>query len=430
MPNLSLSSASGWKENTTAQQANSSENLPPAQTTQEFADRASERVFDRLDSDRLFVAVSPAMRDVRRQIEQLAAIEAPVLLFGESGTGKEAAARLVHKLSNRSPHRFMKVNCAASSAELLESELFGHEAGAFSGARMARSGKLEAVDKGTLLLDDIGGMPRAAQAMLLHFLQDGEFSHLGSTSTMRADVRVLAAADGDLRRALREGTLRPDLYYRLNVFSIHLPPLRERREDLPYLLNHFMAVWAEAYGRPRLPITRRILDVCSRYGWPGNLRELENFIKRYLVLNDEKPALDQIDIAVLEPEAPASSARENAASPEPPPRANAAEGTCDLKSVVRGLKQDAERAAIVAALERTGGNKQEAAGLLRISLRALHYKVRAYHIESMHARTQAAAPSGDPVALPRAVGDNVPYERPRSSGGKLISMHRAPSGVR
>jgi two-component system response regulator AtoC len=427
MPNFSLSPIAGWKENTTTQQANCSEDLPSQGA--ESGDRVPDRVFDRLDSERLFVAASPAMREVRRQIEQLAAIDAAVLLFGESGTGKETAARLLHKLSHRSPHRFMKVNCAASPAELLESELFGHELGAFSGARMARSGKLEAVDKGTLLLDDIGGMPLPAQAMLLHFLADGEFSHLGSTSTIHADVRVLAAVDGDLRRALRNGALRPDLYYRLNVFSIHLPPLRERREDLPYLLNHFMAVWAEAYGRPRLPITRRILEVCGRYSWPGNLRELENFIKRYLVLNDEKPALDQID-AAMEPEAPASPERENVASPQPQPRANAAEGSCDLKSVVRGLKQDAERAAIIAALEHTGGNKQEAAGLLRISLRALHYKVRAYHIESTHARTQAAAASGDPVALPRAVGDNVPYERPRSSGGKLISMHRAPSRVR
>jgi two-component system response regulator AtoC len=372
---------------------------------------------EHLGGDRVFIAVSPAMREVRRQIGQLAAIDAAVLLFGESGTGKGVAARMIHNLSHRSPHRFLKVNCAASSAELLESDLFGHEPGAFRGASQARAGKLEAAHRGTLLLDDIGGMPLAAQAMLLRFLQDKEFSRLGGTCGMQADVRVLAAADGDLRQAMRNGALRPDLYYRLNVISIHLPPLRDRREDLPHLLNHFMAVWAQAYGRPRLPVTRHILDVCASYSWPGNLRELENFVKRYLVMGDEQLALSQLE-AFAEPEAPGS---QPAAA-----RPNAADGACDLKSVVRGLKRDAERAAIVSALERTGGNKQEAAGLLHISLRALHYKVQAYQIESKHGRTQTVAASEPPVALPRAVGDNGAFERSRGGGGKLISMNRPP----
>lgn len=412
MPESALSPSPEWMEpSAQAASDNPDENVSAA--TAGAAEPVAQSAGERLD--RSFVAVSPAMREVRRQIEQLAAIDAAVLLFGESGTGKEAAARLIHKLSHRSPHQFLKASCAALPAELLESELFGHEPGAFSGARQARAGKVEAAHKGTLLLDDIGSMPVAAQAMLLHFLQDGEFSRLGATATRRADVRVLAAADGDLRQ-----TMRPDLYYRLNVFAIHLPPLRERREDLPNLLNHFMAVWAEAYGRPRLPVTRRILEVCAGYAWPGNLRELENFVKRYLVLGDEKLALDQLEM----PAAPAVSQ-----TAQPAARANRGEGVCDLKSVVRGLKQEAERAAIVSALERTGGNKQEAAGLLHISLRALHYKVRAYKVESRHVRTQAAA-SQEPVTLPRAVGDNVPYERPRSSGGKLIAMNRGPAPVR
>ena len=422
MPDDALSPIADWKDATAAQEPQPNEILA-APAAQEWP----ESVFERLDSDHALIAVSPAMREVRRQIEQLAAIDAAVLVFGESGTGKEVAARLIHKLSNRSPHRFLKVNCAASPAELLESELFGHEAGAFSGARVARAGKLEIARKGTLLLDDVAGMPLAAQAMLLHFLQDGEFARLGGTSTIQADVRVLAAADDDLRPAVRAGTLRPDLYYRLKVFAIHLPPLRERREDLPYLLNRFMAVWSEAYGRPRLPVTRRILEACAGHAWPGNLRELENFVKRYLVLGDEKLALDRMDsaaeaLAAPEPEAPAS--------PQPAPRAIAADGVCDLKSVVRGLKRDAERTAIVSALERTDGNKQDAARLLHISLRALHYKVRAYQIESPHARAQARAGSGEPLALSRAVGDNGHYERPRRSGGKLIAMNRAPAGVR
>lgn len=370
--------------------------------------RFSEPRNQPFDNGRAFIAVSPAMREVRRQIEQLAAIDAAVLLVGECGTGKEAAARLIHKLSSRSSCPFLNMNCAASPGELLESDLFGHEA---SGTA-ARAGKLEAAHKGTLLLDDIAGMPQPAQAKLLQFLQEGEFSRRGSRAAIQADVRVLAAAEGDLRPVLR-----PDLYYRLNVFSLSLPPLRERREDLPHLLDHFIAVWAEAYGRPRLPVTRRILDACAAHPWPGNLRELENFVRRYLVLGDEKQALDQIAAA---PQASASAA----------PGAGAVEGACDLKSVVRGLKRDAERTAIASALERTGGNKQEAAGLLHISLRALHYKVRAYHIESPQVRAQAGAGSGEALTLPRAVGDNTPYERPRSRGGKLIPMHRAPSGIR
>jgi two-component system, NtrC family, response regulator AtoC len=368
-----------------------------------------------LDGCRPFVAVSPAMREVRRQLEQVAGIDGVVLLLGESGTGKEVVARMIHKLSWRASREFRKVNCAALPVELLESDLFGHESGASnSSARQDdtqkdQTGKLEICGKGTILLDEIAALPVASQAKLLHLLQDGEFSRLGSASTIQTDVRVLAATNADVRQAVQNGTLRPDLYYRLNVFTIHLPPLRDRREDLPYLLNHFMNTFAAAYGRARLPITRRVLDACASHPWPGNVRELENFIKRYVVMGDENLALRQLDCR----HEPASAQINN-----PPQFSQAAKsGGCDLKSVVRGLKQEAERSAIVQALAHTGGNKQEAASLLRISLRALHYKVRAYAIESVTRGQECAPALGSPNLRPMPPVPAYPRPSPRAANG-------------
>jgi two-component system, NtrC family, response regulator AtoC len=334
---------------------------------------------EQLGGRRAFVAVSPAMWEVRRQVEQVANIDVAVLLLGETGTGKEVVARLIHKLSNRAQQKFLKVNCAALPTELLESEMFGYEAGAFTGAHQAKAGKFETCHKGTLLLDEIAEMAVPPQAKLLEVLQDGEFSRLGSTSTTRADVRVLAATNVNLRQAVHAGTFRSDLYYRLNVVTIHLPPLREHKEDLPYLLNHFMATWAPCYGRPRLPITRRILEACASYPWPGNVRELESFIKRYLITGDEDQTLNR-----LEHERGIGCARSTEVD------VKGANECCDLKSLVREIKHGTERAAILRALEQTNGSKQEAASLLGISLRAVHYKIRRYDIDS---RFPAAVPS-------------------------------------
>ena len=337
---------------------------------------------ERLDGRHALIAVSPAMREVRAKVEQVAGIDAGVLLLGESGTGKEVVAQLIHKLSRRASEKFLKVNCAALPGELLESEMFGYEAGAFTGARQAKSGKFQACHLGTILLDEIGEMPVQPQAKLLHVLQDGEFSRLGSVSTVRADVRVLAATNVNVQKAVQAGTFRADLYYRLNVFTIHLPPLRERKEDLPYLLNYMMTTWAASYARPRLPITVRILDACAHYPWPGNVREMESFVKRYLVLGDEQQALNQL-------EREGQFNRQSRATSEEVPVEEIGHGG-DLKSLVRGLKHDAERAAIIQALEKAHGCRQDAAIILGISLRALHYKIRRYEIES---RWHPATPS-------------------------------------
>ena len=336
---------------------------------------------EQLDAGRAFIGHSPAMREVRRKVEQVARIDTPVLLLGESGTGKEVLARLIHNLSNRAPHRFLKVNCAALPVDLLESELFGHEAGAFTGARQSTVGKFEFCHNGTILLDEIGEMPIPCQAKLLHVLQDGEFSRLGSTHTKKVDVRVLAATNVNVRMAVQNGSFRVDLYYRLNVFTIELPPLRERKEDLPYLLEYFMSTWAARYGKPPLEITSRILEKCENHRWPGNVRELENFVKRYLVQGDQDEALAQLRGEIDHDRSARIFDSEM-------------DHCCDLKSLLRDQKQETERDAIVQALVQSDGNKQVAASRLGISLRALHYKVRRYGIDSYRRRNPPAAALG------------------------------------
>src|ERR1700732_3502399 len=249
---------------------------------------------EELDDDVFFVAASPAMRKIRSQAALVANVDIPVLMLGESGTGKEVVARLIHKLSPRAHRTFLKVNCAAVPGDLLESELFGYEPGAFTGATHAKPGKFELCNKGTILLDEIGEMPPLLQAKLLHVLQDQQFSRLGSRSVIKVDVRILAATNINIAEALANKRLREDLYYRLNAFTLHLPPLRERKEEIPILLKHFMSRMSESYARAPLPLSGPLMEACLRHSWPGNLRELSNFIKRYLVLGDETLAASEL----------------------------------------------------------------------------------------------------------------------------------------
>src|SRR5499433_1703718 len=250
---------------------------------------------EELCDDVFFIAASPAMRKIRSQAALVANVDIPVLLLGESGTGKEVLARLIHKLSPRAHRTFLKVNCAAVPADLLESELFGYEAGAFTGATHSKPGKFELCNKGTILLDEIGEMPPLLQAKLLHVLQDQQFSRLGSRSVIKVDVRILAATNVNIPEAIATKQLREDLYYRLNAFTLQLPPLRERKEEIPILLKHFMSRMSEQYARPPLPLSQALLQACQEYCWPGNLRELSNFIKRYLILGDETLAIAELN---------------------------------------------------------------------------------------------------------------------------------------
>jgi len=377
----------------------------------------SERVV-RLGARRALIAMSPAMREVRRQVEQAAESDAAVLLLGESGAGKELIARIIHKLSQRSSRKLIKANCAIRPEALLESELFGHKAGA-AAARPAQTGKFETGHLGTILLDNIGELPASVQGRFLQTLEEGEFSRRGSASIMPSDVRVIASSIADLWPAVESRDFREDLYDWLSVFTIRVPPLRERGEDLPYLLNHLMTSWAVHYGRPRRPITRHILEACASYSWPGNVRELENFVKRYLLVGDPDLALDQ-----LHPVAATGRTKRKAAIPIDE---GSGRGGCDLKSLVRDLKQDAERAAIVHALEQAGGNRQNAANLLRISLRGLHYKMRAYGIESSSSRARDCAVRDEAVNLRPIASAGRNIGAFPSSGGKLLTMDRAGS---
>jgi two-component system, NtrC family, response regulator AtoC len=326
---------------------------------------------EELSDDLFFVAASPAMRKIREQVSQVANVNVPVLILGESGTGKEVVARLIHKLSPRAQRTFLKVNCAALPADLLESELFGYEPGAFTGATRSKPGKFELCDKGTFLLDEIGEMPPVLQAKLLHVLQDQHFSRLGSRSMVSIDVRILAATNIDIQQAIAAKKLREDLYYRLNAFTVYVPPLRERREEIPLLLRHFMALFATRYARAPLPVSPVLVNACRSYSWPGNLRELENFVKRYLILGDEQLALSELQTQEREVGADAGQAAGPPAKQE----------SDDLKSLVRGLKDEAEREAIARTLERTRWNRKEAARRLGISYKALLYKIRRYNID-------------------------------------------------
>lgn len=322
-----------------------------------------------LGDDVFFISGSPAMRKIRSQSKLVANVDIPVLILGESGSGKEVVAKLIHKYSPRAHRMFMKVNCAAVPADLLESELFGYEPGAFTGATHSKPGKFELCNKGTILLDEIGEMPPALQAKLLHVLQDQQFSRLGSRNVVNVDVRVMAATNVRIQEAIVAKKLREDLYYRLNGFTINVPPLRERREEIPLLLKHFMNQMAERYARPPLPLSPSLLQACERYQWPGNLRELGNFLKRYLVLGDEEAAIAELapprDLKIM---AAAAGAEGNVAT----------EG---LKSLVRGVKDEAEMEAISKALDRTNWNRKKAAALLKISYKALLYKIRQYDIQ-------------------------------------------------
>jgi len=333
-----------------------------------------------LGDDTFFVAASANMRKLRSQAALVANVDIPVLMLGESGTGKEVMARLIHKLSPRAHRMFLKVNCAAVPADLLESELFGYEAGAFTGANHAKPGKFEVCNKGTILLDEIGEMPPSLQAKLLHVLQDQQFSRLGSRSVVKVDVRILAATNINIPEALAGKRLREDLYYRLNAFTLQIPPLRERKEEIPILLKHFMSQLSEQYARPPLPFSPELLLACANYPWPGNLRELGNFVKRYLVLGDEKLAINE-----LQPRTDGSGAKFDAA----PPRSNSAPESQGggLKSLARSAKDEAEAEAIAKALDETNWNRKQAAALLQISYKALLYKIRQYGIAQQNKNT-------------------------------------------
>lgn len=321
----------------------------------------------RLDDQNVFIFASQCMREIRYQCSLVARVDIPVLILGDSGTGKEVLAKYIHKTSPRANRMFLKVNCAAMPGDLLESELFGYEQGAFTGANRSKPGKFELSNHGTIFLDEIGEMSPSLQAKLLHVLQDGTFSRLGARNTVKVDVRVIAATNIDMKSAIAQKRFREDLFYRLNGFTLNLPPLRKRKEEIPIVLQYFATRLAEEYGREAPPISDQLIQACMDYDWPGNMRELENFVKRYIVLGDESHM-----IAELMSLAPAAATRmPGSISPNP----------SDLKKLVRNLKEDAELEAIARALDKTNWNRKQAATELKISYKALLYKIKQYGIQ-------------------------------------------------
>ncbi len=328
---------------------------------------------EQLNEDYRFVASNAKMIRIKELINQIANTDVTVFIQGESGVGKEIVAREIHLGSNRKEKPFVKVNCAALPSELLESELFGYERGAFTGAFRLKQGKFELANYGTLFLDEIGDMAPVLQAKLLHVLQDNEYSRLGGKKNVMVDVRILAATNQNLELAMREGRFREDLYYRLNVVNITIPPLRERREEIALLCDHFIRKQNRKYNSAMLSVPPAVLDQMLTYDWPGNIRELENVIKRLVILGNEQQIIDELAQKIesrrrVEKISLESSISESIVPDDP--------GNVSLKHMSRNLTSTAEKEVILRALQQTQWNRKQAAAMLNVSYKTLLNKIR------------------------------------------------------
>lgn len=365
---------------------------------------------DQVRRNRDFAALfgtSPRMEEVKNTIEHVADTTATVLIRGESGTGKEVVARMIYAQSGRFDKPFVKVNCAAIPNELLESELFGYEPGAFTGANRQKLGKFDLANFGTLFLDEVSEMHPALQAKLLHVLQDGGFSRLGGKRDISVDVRVLAATNRFLEQAVQDGSFREDLFYRLNVVTIHIPPLRERREEIPVFLDYFLRKYSEFYGKQPAPFSDSAVQCMMEYSWPGNIRELENLVKRYVIVGNEaqivrelsthQPIVSSTDAAssgggtkdvkpvadrssVIAGAIPINTAKGNTTDPEGP----------SLLEIGRRAALAAEREAIERVLTQTHWNRRQAAKILKISYKALLNKLKIIEGEDTQNKNRTA----------------------------------------
>jgi transcriptional regulator with PAS, ATPase and Fis domain len=330
---------------------------------------------EELDNKRFFMAASPIMMQLYRDVRRLAPVNIPVLILGESGVGKEIVAMLLHKYYASSERKLLNINCAALPTELLESELFGYEAGAFTGAIKSKPGMFELADKGTILLDEIGEMSTQMQAKLLRVLQDGSFCRLGARSPSQVDVRVLAATNINMHDAIAEKRFREDLYYRLNILTITVPPLRERREEIPLLMEQMFLRGALELGQP-VVFSNRIVEAAQEYHWPGNLRELHNFVTRTLILQDEESAYNDL-LAKTRAKAPASTEDTHVES-----AIHGSSLAVRMKDAVNEIKNETEIRILQDALSASGWNRRKAAAKLNISYRTMLYKIQQHRLST------------------------------------------------
>jgi two-component system response regulator HydG len=322
-----------------------------------------QRIENLFDASKI-VGRSPGMKKVLETVAMVAPTEASVLILGESGTGKELIANALHHGSNRSEKRFVKINCAALPETLLESELFGHEKGAFTGAVNRKPGRFEMADGGTILLDEIGEMSFSTQAKLLRVLQERELEPLGSTKTIEVDVRIIASTNRNLQEEVNKGNFREDLFYRLNVVPVEIPPLRERREDINLLIDHFLAIYNDKNGRAVQGFHPRAIDAIMRYDWPGNIRELENVVERSVILTRDDYVMFQ----------------------DLPETIRGAQGETYEREIRDGLRpgislKEMERELIIKTLEDNDGNRTRTSAILGITRRTLQHKLKEYEID-------------------------------------------------
>lgn len=325
------------------------------------------------EEEKSFITQSSSMKKICHLIERIADTDVPVLLLGESGVGKEVVAREIHQRSKRKDRQFLKINCAALPSELLESELFGHERGAFTGATNEKPGKFELAHRGTIFLDEIGEMAIRLQAKLLQVLQDEEFFRVGGKKSIRVDSRILCATNRNLEAEIENGNFREDLYYRLNVVPVKIPPLRERREDIRPIFEYFVRKYRHKYSVSEAPLPQEVVQEILAYDFPGNVRELENLVRRLVVLRDPLGVLQELKEQRMSKDLGASIQYPSPPSPSFPISENE---DVPLKDLSRRAAMLAEREAIVQMLTKTAWNKRKAALRLQISYKALLYKIK------------------------------------------------------
>lgn len=357
--------------------------------------RVSPQLAIELPPEHIYFGPAGVMQSVRQRVERAAGLNVPILVLGESGTGKEVLARFIHA---RSPWRngpFVKVNCPAIPGTLIESELFGFQKGAFTGATAAKPGRMELAQGGTLFLDEIAELDASLQAKLLHVLQDGHFTRIGDHEEKQMDARVICATNRQLQHEIEIGGFRSDLFYRINVISITLPPLRERREDIPYLLEYLRQLFNQRFKRDAMPLSRETVQLLQQRDWPGNVRELENCMQRYVILGSEEAFYSE-----REEKKPVSFSYET--SPD---------GNIPLKRIAQQVTRKMERDLILKVLQANHWNRRKTAEVLKISYRALLYKVRQAGLPSKRPQRKLDQDIPDDSSMPADSVSGIPKDR-------------------